>query len=94
MDEVDHYLLKLCSMSTSWSHLQKYIAKHFPYYQMYLPRVLMLLRLLATNDTAIGSTALYAALKTAKLSVMNGFQCLMSDVQEYFLLINNVFIND
>ena len=46
----------------------------------------MLLSLLATNDAAIGSTAFYAALKTAKLSVMNGFQCLMSDVQEYFLL--------
>ena len=46
---------------------------------MDLPRVLMLLSLLATNDTVIVSTALHAALKTAKLSVKNDFQFLIDN---------------
>ena len=39
----------------------------------------MLLSLLATNDTVIVSTALHAALKTAKLSVKNDFQFLIDN---------------
>ena len=44
----------------------------------------MLFGLLATNDTAIGSTALHATLKIPKLSVKRDFS--MSNGQEYFLL--------
>ena len=46
----------------------------------------MLFGLLATNDTAIGSTALHATLKIAKLSVKNDFS--MSNGQEYFLKLH------
>ena len=42
----------------------------------------MLFGLLATNDTAIGSTALHATLKIPKLSVKRDFS--MSNGQEYF----------
>ena len=50
--------------------------------QIDLPRVLMLLGLLATDNTTIGSTALHAALKTEKLSARNDSSFPMSNIQE------------
>ena len=48
--------------------------RHIAIFQFDLPRILVLLSLLATNDTSIGSTALHAALKKVNFSVKNSFE--------------------